>query len=298
MSSFMKIAPYYKYNVGDKISSLKSNSGDLSNVKLTNDLFNNDTFKKIINDLTFYVKVTDLDVDINVEVKSYKLLAPDSLEKTGFEHLHSGNGGYTLKMSCIASNEDLTVNKLNIKWLEEHFLNKIPVNVIIDSDAVKNGIYDISKFEGFKLIRKNVYEFNIELTTHTEINRKLTNKVSVLQSRLNRCSKPKHKVLTLNQIKKGEYTVKKGKKKTKVKIKKSSCVKYLNQVLKKKGCYTTSKGKYTAYNKYNSYFTKYTVAGLKKYGKKWNKKGLKPKVNTKGKLSKNMWKAIKRYNEL
>lgn len=298
MKGFMKIAPYYKYNVGDKISTLKSNSGDLSNVKLTKDLFNDAIFKKIIDDLTFYVKVTDLEVDINVEVKSYKLIADGSKEKTGFEHLHGGNGGYTLKISCITSNNDLTVKKLNINWLEEHFLNKIPVNVIIGSDAVKNGIYDISKFEGFKLIRPNVYEFNVELTTHTSINRKLTNKVSVLQSRLNRCNKPKHKVLTLKQIKKGEYTVKKGKKETKVKIKKSTCLKYLNQVLKKKGCYTTSKGKYTTYKKYNSYFTKYTVAGLKKYGKKWNKKGLKPKVNTKGKLSKNMWEAIKRYNEL
>lgn len=294
----MKIAPYLKYNSGSKVDFLKSSSGDLSNKKLTKDLLKSETFNKIVNDLTFYVKVTDVDVELNVDVEKYKLLAPNSNEKAGFSYYHSGDGGYTLSLSCITTNNDKTNNKLNLQWLETYFLKGIPVNIVVDTEVVKNGVYDISDFTGFKLLRKNIYEFDIELTTHTNIDKKLINKVSVLQSRLNKCKKPKHLVLTANQIKKGEYTVKKGKKKTKVKIKQNSCVGYLNKVLKKKGCYTTSKGKYTAYKKYNKYFTKYTVAGLKKYGKKWNKKGLKPKVNEKGKLSKNMWTAIKRYNEL
>lgn len=298
MKGFMKIAPYFNYNIGDKISYLKSSSGDLSNTKITANLLNNATFKKIVNDLTFYVKVTDIQIDLNVDVKSYKLLAPGSNEKAGYTHHHDANGGYTLKVSCITTDNDKTENKLNIEWLENHFLNNVPVSIVVNSSNIKNGVYDISKFNGFKLIRPDVYEFDIELTTHTSIKHKLTNKVTVLQSRLKRCKKPEHRVVTANQIKKGEITVKKGKKKTKVKLKSSSCLKYLNQVLKGKGCYTTSKGKYTAYKKYNGYFTKYTVAALKRYGKKWNKKGLKPKVNTKGKLSKNMWEAIKRYNEL
>jgi len=152
--------------------------------------------------------------------------------------------------------------------------------------------------EGFHLLRKNTYEFSIELTTHTSTNPKLTNKVTVLQTNLKHCAKPKGKVVTAKQIKNGYYYEKKGKKKTKVTLKPSSCIEYMNKVLYKKGCYTTSKGKKTAYKKYKKYFTKYTTKALKKYGKKWNKKGLKPKVNEKGKLSKNMWKAIKRYPEL
>ena len=43
---------------------------------------------------------------------------------------------------------------------------------------------------------------------YTNKKNKLTNKVTVLQSNLKRCKKPKHKVLTANQIKKGEYLIK------------------------------------------------------------------------------------------
>lgn len=297
MNGFMKITPYYNTNIGGKFGIFKTTRTNFTGQKVTKQLLESAEFKKALEDLTFYVKVTHMDVDLNVEVKSYQLNAPDSNEKAGFSHYHSSNGGYTLKCDCI-SVPRTDGKKSDLAWITAHFLNKRPVNVVINSDAVPNGVYDISKFDGFKLVRPNVYEFSIELKTYTNIKNKLTNKVTILQSNLKRCKKPKHKVLTAKQIKKGEYTVKKGKKKTRVKIKKSTCVEYLNQVLKKKGCYTTSKGKYTAYKKYKSYFTKHTVAGLKRYGKKWNKKGLKPKVNEKGKLSKNMWTAIKRYPEL
>ena len=168
----------------------------------------------------------------------------------------------------------------------------------MDTEIIPNGVYDISKFDGFKLIRKNVYEFDIELTTHTNIEKKLTNKVNILQTRLNRCKQPKNIILSPKQIKRGYYYQKKGKKKIKVKIKQNSCIGYVNQILKSKGCYTKSKGKYTIYKKYNKYYTKYTVDGLKRYAQKWNKKGLKPKLKTNGKMSKTMWNAIKRYSEL
>lgn len=297
MNGFMKITPYYNTNIGAYFGIFTTARTNFTGQKVTKQLLESAEFKKALEDITFYVKVTDLDVELNVDVKSYQLYGTGSNEKAGFSHQHSGNAGYTLKCSCI-SVPWKDGKKSDLAWVTAHFLNKRPVNVIINSDAVPNGVYDISKFDGFKLIRPNVYEFDMELKTYTNISKKLTNKVSVLQSNLKRCKMPKHKVLTTSQIKKGEYTVKKGKKKTKVKIKPNSCVGYLNQVLKNKGCYTTSKGKYTTYKKYNKYFTKYTVTGLKNYGKKWNKKGLKPKVNEKGKLSKAMWNAIKRYQEL
>ena len=297
MSGFMKIAPYYGNNIGWKFSIFKTDSGDFSGQTITKELLESEAFQKVLDDLTFYVNVTDFEVELNIEAKSYPLIAPNSQEKVGYAHYHGGDGGYTIKAKCI-SVERTDGKKSDLTWLQTHFKNKRPVNVTIDSEAVPNGVYDISKFNGFKLVRKNVYEFNIELITHTSITPKLTNKVTVLQTRLNNCKKPKQHVVTLKQVKKGEYTVKKGKKKTKVKLKSSSCLKYLNKVLKAKGCYPSDKGKYTKYKKYNGYFTKYTTTGLKKYGKKWNKKGLKPKVNEKGTLSKNMWTAIKRYNEL
>lgn len=298
MSGFMKIAPYFKYNTGDKISYLKSESGDLSKTKLNSKVFKTETFDKIVKDLTFYVRVTDVEVELNVEVKKYQLDAPNSNVKSGFAYYHSGNGGYTLKLSCITTNKDKTQSKLNLKWLEQHFLNNIPVNIVVDTEIIPNGVYDISSFTGFKLLRKNVYEFDLELTTHTNIDKKLTNKVNILQTRLNRCKQPKNIILSPKQIKRGYYYKKKGKKKIKVKIKQNSCIGYVNRILKSKGCYTKSKGKYTIYKKYNKYYTKYTVDGLKRYAQKWNKKGLKPKLKTNGKMSKNMWNAIKRYNEL
>ena len=296
--SFMKIAPYYNSSMGETLYKLKSHSGDFVGKKVTKDLLNSNEFKQVIEDLTFSLRVKNIEVELNVDVKSYPMLSPSSGEKVSYAHYHSGNGGYTIKADCITLADDKTENQLNFKWLETYFLDKRPVNVVFDSEFVQNGVYDITDLSNLNLVRPNVYEFSIELITYTVNKPKLTNKVTVLQSRLKRCSKPKDKVLTLKQIKKGEYTVKKGKKKTKVKIKKSTCMKYVNQVLKNKGCYTSDKGKYTKYKKYNSYFTKYTTAGLKRYGKKWNKKGLKPKVNEKGKLSKNMWTAIKRYTEL
>lgn len=290
MKHFMKITPYY---TNDELNKMNIAKTDYNSQK------GNEELKPIGNKIpVFKVYVTDLEVTVNVDVQSYQMIAPNSNEKAGFAHYHSSDGGYTLKVECITSDKDESLNMLNLKWLEKYFIERRAVNVVIDSKPVANGVYDISKFEGFHLLRKNTYEFSIELTTHTSTKPKLTNKVTVLQTNLKHCAKPKGKVVTTKQVKNGYYYVKKGKKKTKVTLKPSSCIGYLNQVLYKKGCYTTSKGKKTAYKKYKKYFTKYTTSALKKYGKKWNKKGLKPKVNEKGKLSKNMWTAIKRYPEL
>ena len=294
MKGFMKITPYYNNSIGGTFT---NNDAGFKGQKITKELLASQEFQKALEDLTFYVNVTSFEVTLNVDVKSYQMVAPGSGEKAGFAHYHSSDGGYTIKADCI-SVENPNLSKSDLSWLQTHFKNKRPVNVIVDSKAVPNGVYDISKLDGFNLVRPNVYEFTVELTTYTSNVPKLTNKVTVLQSRLKQCAKPKHHVVTSNQVKKGYYYEKKGKKKIKVTLKQSSCIGYLNQVLKKKGCYPSDNGKWTTYKKYNKYFTKSTSKGLKKYGKKWNKKGLKPKVNEKGTLSKNMWKAIKRYPEL
>jgi len=297
MNGFMKITPYYGNNVGSKFGTFTTQNTDFTGKTLTKELLNSAEFKQALEDLSFYVNVTSFEVEVNIDVKSYQMVAPTSKEKAGHAHYHSSDGGYTIKADCITVDRT-DGKKSDLTWIYTHFKNRRPVNIIVDSKEVKNGVYDISKFEGFKLVRPNVYEFSVEFTTYRNNTPKLTNKVTVTQSKLKQCTKPKHKVVTAKNIKNGYYYKKKGKKKTKVTLKQSSCLGYMNKVLKKKGCYPTSKGKYTAYKKYNKYFTKYSVTGLKNYGKKWNKKGLKPKVNEKGKLSKKMWEAIKRYPEL
>ena len=141
-----------------------------------------------------------------------------------------------------------------------------------------------------------------EFTKYKKVSAKLTNKCTILQSHLKECKRPKVKVYTTKQInaaKKGKPLTKKvkgkdGKTKTiTINPKPSTCVKYVNKMLYKKG-YLSKK----TYKNYGSYWTKYSRRALKKYQKKWNKKGLRPKINEKGTISKNCWKAIKRYTEV
>ena len=188
--SFMKIAPYYNSSMGETLYKLKSHSGDFVGKKVTKDLLNSNEFKQVIEDLTFSLRVKNIEVELNVDVKSYPMLSPSSGEKVSYAHYHSGNGGYTIKADCITLADDKTENQLNFKWLETYFLDKRPVNVVFDSEFVQNGVYDITDLSNLNLVRPNVYEFSIELITYTVNKPKLTNKVTVLQSRLKRCSKP------------------------------------------------------------------------------------------------------------
>lgn len=233
----------------------------------------------------FDVNITDVEVEINVKTQSYQMYSPNSTGKTGFRHFHGGDGGYTLKLHCITRDTEKTNNKLNLENLHDLYLKQEAVNITSKSEAIKNGIYDISKFESYTLLRKNVYEFDIELTTYTPITTKVVNKISVLRNEFikqcpNRPSKKQRTIYTASDIKN---------KKAKV----YPCIQKLNKILYKKGFMSK-----TAYKKYGDYNTKYTKKGLSKFGKKWNKKGLKPKVNEKGKISKKIWEALKNYNKI
>ena len=154
------------------------------------------------------------------------------------------------------------------------------MSVVIDTEIVPNGIYRISDFTQYEPIRKDYYHIEIEFTKHTNVSAKLTNKCTVLQSYLKQCKKPSSKVYTAKQIKKK-------------KAKASTCIKLVNQMLYHKG-YLSKKN----YSKYGSYWTKASNNALKKFQKKWNKQGLKPKINEKGSISNNCWTAIKRYTEV
>ena len=284
----MLIAPYYKDDY--KIGTLSSTSGTIKN-KTVKEVKNTDLYKNIINDRSFYAKVSELEVTYNIETKSYQLYAPKSTDKVGFQHLHSGDGGVTIKCHLISFDSDKTNGTKDITWLKKYFTEQNSVNVITNTEAIPNGIYDISNFEGFKLLRKGVYEFDIEFTTYTNTSYKMVNKKSVLQTEFiqkcpNRPSKSNRKTYTAKQIKEG-------------KAKKNTCIEYVNKILYKLGYY--KKGKKDAkqyYKPYHRYRTNYTNKALISFAKKWNKKGLSPKVNEKGKMSKNMWTALKNYHKI
>lgn len=286
--SFMLIAPYYKDDY--KFGTLSSQSGTIKN-KTVKEVKNTDLYKQIINDRSFYAKVSDLEVTYNIETKSYQLYAPKSTDKVGFSHLQGGDGGVTIKCHLITFDTDKTNGTKDITWLKKYFTEQTTVNITTDTEAIPNGLYDISRFDGFKLLRKGVYEFDIEFTTYTDTSYKMVNKKSVLQTTFtqkcpNRPSKANRKTYTAKQIKKG-------------KAQKNTCIEYVNKILYKLGYFKRGKKDSKQYYKpYHQYRTKYTNSALKKFGKKWNEKGLSPKVNEKGKLSKNMWIALKNYHKI
>lgn len=204
--------------------------------------------------------------------------------KSGYVYFNSGNAGTCFKVKVMFRRSDTWTNKNDthsvFHYLVEFYTNNIHVSVVTETGGIINDIYTISSFGEYEIIRKDYYEVELEFTKYVRITHKLLYKCTVLQSKLKQCKKPSGKVYTVNQIKKN-------------KAKASTCIGLVNQVLYSKG-YLSKKH----YKAYTNYWTKHSKKALIKFQKKWNKKGLKPKVNEKGKLSKKCWTALKRYTEL
>lgn len=226
------------------------------------------------------LKVTDTPT-VHREFNKTRVKTYNTDGKSSFVYYGNGDAGTSFTVKCLISKKDKLKNGKTVFYYLNHLYTKhFSVSVVIDTELVPNGVYMISNFTEYNALRKDYYEIEIEFSKHTKPDIKLTNKVTVLQSHLKKCKKPSSKVYTTKQIKNK-------------KAKSSTCIKYVNKMLYKKG-YLSKK----TYKSYGSYWTKYSRKALVKFQKKWNKKGLRPKLNEKGKISKNCWKAIKRYPEV
>lgn len=285
--SFLTLTPYYK--IGETVKTgfetdkavIGDNTViDENNQQILNTAFNNDPLT---------LRVTD-----NVEVTRGLKKTPVDLYntnggKSGTYFYISGDTGYKFKIKVICIKTDKWFqDKTVLYWLDYYYRTNRPMSVVIGTDIVPNDIYYISDFTKRETIRKDYWEFEMEFTSYVPLQIKIQNKVTVLQSYLKKCKMPKNLKLpvqvTLTGLKKEKttHTLKKGSN--------SQCIYYMNQALYKKGCLT----KKYATTKY----TKQSKKALIQFQKRWNKKKLKPKVNTKGKMDKNTWKAIQNYVKL
>ena len=331
--SFLTITPYTK--VGHTINRdiITSEGTVKSGTKVTQSIY--DSFKNTV--LTLNVIDTPK-VTRNFSKNKIKTFNTGIGTEAGYIYYNSGDAGFSFKVKCLIRKKDtLTDGNTAFYYLNYYFTNNIQVSVVMDTEIVPNGVYDITEFSEYSPIRKDYYEIDIEFTKHTTISTKLTNKCTVLQSHLKQCKRPTSKVYTTKQIdaaKKGKPIKvkvktkdKKGKTVTKTKTIKpvaSTCLGKVNEVLYTLGYYGPSKPKDISgrsvikfseieryekqlanwknrkkyYNNYKNYWTKTSVKALKKFQERWNKKGLTPKLNTKGTLDKNTWTAILRYPEV
>lgn len=207
--------------------------------------------------------------------------------KSGFIYYSGGDAGYTFKVRIIVKKDDVIKGvgrngKDHRVWsyLQYYYTHSFLVSVVADTLVIPNGVYVISDFTEYEPIRKDYFEADIEFTSYRKSSSKLTNKVTILQSYLKYCKKPKLKIVTGKQIKAN-------------KLKKNTCIQNVNKVLYGLG-YLSKKN----YKNYGGYWTKASHRGLVRFQKAWNKKGLTPKLNTKGNMTRDCWKAIKRYPEV
>lgn len=272
--SFLSLRPYVK--VGNTLTkSLRTVDGTLKKgTVITNSL------ETSLKNTSIRLKVTDTPT-VTREFKKNRVQTYNTDGKSTFVYYNSGDAGTSFRVKCLISKQDkLKDGKTVFYYLNHLYTSHFLVSVVIDTEIVPNGVYIISDFTEYEPIRKDYYEIEIEFSKHTETSIKLTNKCTILQSYLKKCKRPSGKVYTAKQIKNK-------------KAKSSTCIKYVNKMLYKKG-YLSKK----TYKAYGSYWTKSSRKALVKFQKRWNKKGLKPRLNEKGKISKNCWKAIKRYPEV
>lgn len=282
--TFLELRPYIR--VGDTIGTgfTYENFKATKGLKVTQQVHDN-LYK---NTTPIRLRVTGTPkVKRELEKKKVKTYNTDG--KSTFAHYWNGDGGHSFKVKCIISQKDRQAdNKTVYYYLNYLYTIGRGVSVVADTEIIPNGLYQITDFTDFDMIRKDYYEVEIEFTKFTTLTDKLTNVCTVRQSKLKACKRPStKKVWTVNQIKKKK--AKAG----------GLCLGYVNELLYVKGYYGKgNKKRKSIYNSYKNYWTKYSVSALKRFQTKWNKQGLKPKLNTKGKLDKNTWNALKRYPEV
>lgn len=316
--TFLKIMPYFTSTNAKYYKDFKYIaeyvSGDITIDKQALDVLNNST--------PIELKVMDAP-EVTRELNKKKVKLYNTNGASSFRYYYDGDAGYSFKVKCLISkNDKATDGKTVYYYLNKLYTNNINVSVVIDTEVLPNGVYAISDLTNITLVRKDYYEIEIEFTKHTQLSQKLTNKCTILQTRLKSCSYPSLKV-----TKKAYKTKKidKASAKEKKKMQVGKCLQYVNEILYIKGFYgagasnktvkkkvkkknkkgkivkTTKKVTYNRkyyYNKYKTYWSSLSKRALKRFQKKWNKQGLTPGLNEKGDLSKNTWKALKRYTEL
>lgn len=213
------------------------------------------------------------DLSITRDVNLTKIDQANEGKTKYHSYFNSGDGGYIFNIKVIIDKDDTWNGHSVYYWLNKWFVDMTPVSIVIDHFAIPNGVYYISNAQTRETSKINILKIELEFTE------KKTAKAVKTVAQV----KQRNKNTLAQHLKKCKLT--KLKKKDK-----KDCVKYLNKALYKTGCL---KKKYVTKE-----YTKHTVAGIKKFKKKWNKKKLKPKLSSSAKIDKNTQKAIRRYAEL
>ena len=307
--TFLKISPYLK--VGNTLSEDIVTTGGTykAGTKVT------ETMVKKAKGTVITLKVID-NPSVTREFNRNKTKTFNTNGKSAFVYYNSGDANTSFKVKVLVSKKDiLSDNKTVFYYLDYYYSHCFDVSVVADTEVIPNGVYTISDFTQYDVIRKDYYECEIEFSKYQKVKGKLTNKCTILQSYLKTCKKPSDKVYTYKQIKA-----------KKSKAKPTTCIGYVNKVLYQLGYWQGTKAlfkhyvptskagkkKYKAksksekanalnkraYNDLKNYWTPYSKSALKKFQKKWNKKKLKPTIKENGRLTNGTWEAIKRYPEL
>ena len=287
--TFLKIMPYFTSTNAKYYKDFKYIaeyvSGDITIDKQALDVLNNST--------PIELKVMDAP-DVTRELNKKKVKLYNTNGASNYKYYYDGDAGYSFKVKClITQNDKVSDGKTVYYYLNKLYTNNINVSVVIDTEVVPNGVYTISDCTNITLVRGDYYEIEIEFTKHTQLSQKLTNKCTILQTRLKACSYPKKEVLKHKTVTKKTKSGKKKKIKTdelvdkvysikkidkasakeKKKMQVGKCLQYVNEILYKKGFY--GKG---AENTEVIKITKKKVAGSKKIKKGKNKGKYKSKV--------------------
>ena len=203
-----------------------------------------------------------------------------SKDESSFVFYDSGDAKPSFKVKVIVSRNDSYDGESVFSKIDDYYTRRVYLSIVADTEIIPNDVYVISDLPEYEAIRNDYYELTLEFTKYSKVTYKLTNKCTVLQSRLKQCRKPSDRVYSVNQIRKN-------------KAKAGLCIGYVNQALY--SCGLLSKKTYV---KYKNYWTRASKNSLIRFQKRWNKKGLKPKLNQKGRIDNNTWNALKRYTEL
>jgi hypothetical protein len=235
------------------------------------------------------LRVTD-SIEVTKEfTKTPVKLFNTKADKGSILHYLDAEAGYTFQATVVCLKTDMWhSNKSVLYWLNYYYEMDSPLSIVIDTEIVPNGLYVISDFTKRETLRKDYWEFEMKFTTYRPSKAKIKNKVTVLQSYLKQCKMPKLKLP--NQFIFRGYRKNETVKVTVHDGSSGQCIYYMNKVLYKKGFL---KKKYVTIR-----YRQECKQALINFQKKWNKKKLKPKLNTKGKMDKNTWKAIQNYVKL
>ena len=206
------------------------------------------------------------DMDINIT----------KLNKSGdvrFNHFfNNGYGGITFKIRVIIYKEDKWNNTDVIKQLHDWYKNMTPLDVVTEAIDVEDGQYIISKNPSRQQNKQTYTEWELEFTTYTPLalfkykndNTAVLNAINKAKTAQKKKASSSKKTLNTKLSKCNYKTLVYSKKKKIV-----TCVKYLQQVLKKQKVY---KGKI------DGWFGKDTKAAVKQFQKNYNKKNVKTKT--------------------